>query len=97
MNGFLQGKTTRSNSAVKQFGYLLSALFLLGSVTGMVLEWPYTPWLVLLTMYLLTGSLWIPSLLKPLYTAFGKHIIKSVSDETEDSDDSGNGRLGKNK
>jgi len=97
MNGFLEGKTTASNLAVKQFGYLLSALFLLISVTGMVLEWLYTPWLALITMYFLTGSLWIPSLIKPFYTIIGRYIIKPDSNKNEHIDDSDNGRLHKNK
>ncbi len=79
MSGFLQGKTTKSNLPIKQFGYLLSALFLVLAVIGMVTKWLYTPWLVLIIMYFLTGSLWIPVLIKPLYNLFGKYIIKEKS------------------
>ena len=96
MNKFLEGKTTTTNLAVKQFGYLLSALLLLAAVTGMVFEWTFTPWLVLITMYFLTGSLWIPSLIKPFYALMGRHIIKPFTEKNEELNDSDNGRFHKN-
>lgn len=81
MTPFLEGKTTKKNLPVKRFGYLISALFLIVAVIAMINQWSITPPLFLLTMYLLTGSLWIPSLVRPLYQLFGKYIIKPNEDE----------------
>ena len=76
MSGFLEGKTTKQNMPVKQFGYVVSAILLVCSGIGMIAEWLYTPLLVLFTMYFLTGSLWIPALIKPFYSLFGKYFFK---------------------
>ncbi len=62
--------------AIKRFGYVLSALLLIMSNISYVNEWSFTPLLVLITMYFLTGALWGPALVKPFYEIFGKYIIK---------------------
>jgi len=82
---FLEGKTTKENLPVKRFGYLISALFLVTAVIGMINMWSVTPLLFLITLYLLTGSLWIPALVRPLYRLFGKYIVKPDEDD-QDSD-----------
>ena len=76
MSHFLEGTTTRQNQPVKRFGYLLSAIFLILANLSLIFKWPATPWLFIITMYLLTGSLWIPLLIKPLYIIFGKYVVK---------------------
>lgn len=91
MSGFIQGKTTSDNLAIKRFGYLLSALFLIASVVAMMAESISFPWLFLITMYLLSGSLWMPKLIRPVYQLFGKYLpltdpnrVASQPDETHD-------------
>lgn len=81
MSGFLEGRTTKENLPIKRFGYLISAIFLIFSVISLIKNWSITPLLFLLTMYLLTGSLWIPSLIKPFYNIFGKYIVRPNGDE----------------
>jgi len=76
MDSFLQGKTDAGNIHIKRFGYLLSAVFLIITSIGLLAKWTITPWLFLFTMYLLTGCLWIPVLIKPFYLLLGKYIIK---------------------
>ncbi len=90
MNVFLQGATTRQNLPVKRFGYILSAVFLVLSNVAYVLDWQATPYLFLFTLYLLTGSLWIPALIRPFYRWFGKYLIKphdNMSDSGKKSED----------
>ena len=70
MSDFLQGKPTQENRAVKHFGYILSALFLSATGIASLGHSSLTPWLFLITMYLLTGSLWLPVLIKPFYKGF---------------------------
>ena len=85
MDSFIQGKATRENIHIRRFGYLISAVFLIiTGISGMA-RWPATPWLFLVTMYLLTGSLWIPALIKPFYRLFGKYIIKQ-EEQSADKD-----------
>ena len=67
MTGFIEGKTTKENMPIKRFGYLLSAAFIIISTISMANNWIVTPWLFIITMYFLTGSLWIPVLIKPFY------------------------------
>lgn len=67
MTGFIEGKTTKENLPIKRFGYIVSALLIIVSTISMMNNWIVTPWLFLLTMYFLTGSLWIPALIKPIY------------------------------
>ncbi len=57
---------------VKQTGYLVSAVGIIVSNIGLVKNWPYTPIIVLITMYFLAGSLWFPILIKPFYRMFQK-------------------------
>lgn len=76
MDSLLQGKVNTRNIHIKRFGYLLSAVFLIITSAGLLFKWALTPWLFLFTMYLLTGCLWIPALIKPFYWLFGKYIIK---------------------
>lgn len=77
MSGFLQGKVTEQNIAVKRFGYLLSAVFLMATVIAMAVESALLPWIFLGTMYTLSGTLWMPVLIKPFYSLFGKYLIPS--------------------
>lgn len=80
MTGFIEGKTTKENLPVKQFGYVISAILVIISTISMMNKWLATPWLFLITMYFLTGSLWIPILIKPFYVLFYKFgIIKKKS------------------
>ena len=67
MTGFIEGKTTKENMPIKRFGYLVSAACIIISTISMVNNWNATPWLVIITMYFLTGSLWIPVIIKPFY------------------------------
>ena len=85
MSGFLEGKTTKENLPLKRFGYLISAICLVFSVISLINSWSITPLLFLITMYLLTGSLWIPVLIKPIYNILGKYIVKP-NDDKEKSD-----------
>ncbi len=70
MDSLLQGKTTDENRSIKRFGYVLSLIFIVISNVGMALEWWFSGWLYLLTMYFLTGSLWMPILIAPFYRLF---------------------------
>lgn len=83
MSGFLNGVTSGKDLPVKRFGYLLSALLVVLSNIGLVEAWPATPWLFLITMYFLTGSLWIPALIRPFYKLIGRHIIKPLKEEQD--------------
>lgn len=91
MSGLIQGKTTAKNIAVKRFGYLLSALFLVASVVAIIAESVSFPLLFLLTMYFLSASLWLPALIRPLYNLLGKKLPlgeygedTDLADETHD-------------
>ena len=86
MSGFLQGKTTKDNLPVKRFGYLLSLILIIGTVIAMMLKWIVTPYLFLITMYFLTGALWIPALIRPFYRLFGKNIVKQDPNEDKPTD-----------
>ncbi len=75
--------------AIQRFGYIISALFMLATGVGVLLRWVYSPLVFLLTMYLLTGSLWAPQLIRPLYDRFGrKWIPPGLGDEKKSVDDS---------
>jgi len=91
MSGFLQGQTTAENEVVKRFGFLISAVFLILTVLAMLIKSVTMPWLFLITMYLLTGSLWTPILIRPLYKLFGKYLVpeaeKEVKEKAHDSQD----------
>ena len=67
MSTFLQGKPDNTNRDLKYFGYILSTLFLIFTGIALVGHSSLTPWLFLITMYLLTGSLWISGMIRPLY------------------------------
>ena len=62
--------------AVKRFGYIISTFFLILANISLVNLWALTPILFIVTMYLLTGALWGPALIRPIYNLFGKYIIK---------------------
>ncbi|MBD3225538.1 MAG: hypothetical protein GF313_12485 [Caldithrix sp.] len=89
MNPFLTGKTSKSRLPVKRFGYLLGAFFLILANIALYFDSGWAPILLLITMYFLTGGLWIPALINPFYKLFGKYIIPPVKDENgpETSDD----------
>lgn len=70
MNPILQGKKTEGNRNLKNTGYILSAIGLILTNLGLYFEWQFTPIWLILTMYFLTGSLWIPALIKPFYKIF---------------------------
>lgn len=88
MTPFLEGKATRENLPVKRFGYLVSAIFLVLANIGLISQWKSTPWLFLITMYFLTGSLWIPLLVRPFYKLIGRYIVKPSENKREESDTS---------
>ncbi|MGD9898970.1 MAG: hypothetical protein AB7T22_07570 [Calditrichaceae bacterium] len=88
MSGFLQGKTSKENLPIKRFGYMISAIFLILANIGLYKNWSATPWLFLLTMYFLTGSLWVTALIKPFYSLLGKYFIKDDKSTSEEKDDS---------
>ena len=56
----------------KRFGYVISAIGVIISNISLINNWPITPVLFLITMYFLTGALWAPFLIKPIYQFFGK-------------------------
>ena len=86
MSGFIEGKATKENLPVKRFGYLISAIFIILSTLSMMNNWLATPWLFLVTMYFLTGSLWIPILIKPFYLLWCKlGIVKKKSKKDDNS------------
>lgn len=64
------------NTAIRQFGYIISAILIILTVFSQYMQWTTTPWFYLLALYFLTGSLWIPVLIKPFYLIFGKYLIK---------------------
>ena len=86
MSGFLQGRTTKENLPVKRFGYLLSGILVIITVVSMMLKWAITPLIFLITMYFLTGALWIPLLIKPFYRLFGKYLVKPEEGEEKPTD-----------
>jgi len=74
--------------AVQRFGYIISAVLMLLTGLGVILQWVYSPLVFLLTMYLLTGSLWAPQLIRPLYDRFGyKLVSRNLDEETKEPDD----------
>lgn len=85
MTGFIEGKTTKENLPIKRIGYLISSVCIIISTISMVNNWIITPWLFLISMYFLTGSLWIPVLIKPFYLLFTKIARKNKSDNKEDT------------
>ena len=60
---------------VRRFGYLLSGMILVFTVIAMVMESTMLPWLFLILMYFVTGSLWLTGLIKPFYILFGKRLF----------------------
>jgi hypothetical protein len=70
---------------IKRFGYIISALLIIVSNISLIDQWPVAPLLFLITMYFLTGALWIPGLIKPFYKLF-------VKNQGEDSDEDGDGK-----
>ncbi|GEM_PF-6270037 len=76
MSSLIQGKVTKENLPIKRFGYLVAGILVLFTGIGTLAEWSFVPYLFLITMYFLTGCLWIPALIKPFYRLFGKYIIK---------------------
>lgn len=86
MTGFIEGKTTEKNLSVKHFGYVVSAILVIVSTVSMMNNWIVTPWLFLITMYFLTGSLWIPVLIRPFYLLWSKlRIVKKQSKKEDNS------------
>ena len=79
MSSLFEGRTTKQNIQLKQFGYILSAIFLILTVVAMVLDSRLLPWLFIITLYILSGSMWMPVLIKPFYSLIGKYMFwKSV-------------------
>ncbi len=62
--------------SVKRFGYVVSVILLLLSNISLIIKWPATPIIFLITMYFLTGALWAPAIIKPFYRLFQKYIYK---------------------
>lgn len=77
-------KPTPKHLAVRRFGYLLSAIFLILTNIGLVAGWSLMPLFFLITMYCLTASLWFPMMIKPLYELFGKYIVKPTDTDKKD-------------
>jgi len=73
---------------IKQTGYLISAVGIIISNIGLVKNWPYTPLIVLITMYFLAGSLWFPVLIKPFYILFHKLYEILLKEKNIGSNDS---------
>ena len=71
---------------IKRFGYVISALLLIFSHVALISKWPVTPFLFLLTMYFLTGSLWTPVLVKPFYLLLLKVIDLSGKGKNKQGD-----------
>ena len=88
MTPFLEGKATRENLPVKRFGYLVSAILLVLANISLISGWGVTPILFLLTMYFLTGSLWIPILVRPFYILIGKYIVKPTENTRDEANSS---------
>ena len=84
MSGFLQGNITTANKPIKRFGYLISSVFLLLTVGAMLAQSAAVVWLFLITMYLLSGSLWAPLLIRPLYHLFGKYLVPAEQPEAKE-------------
>ncbi len=89
MTGFLQGDITAANKPIKRFGYLISSVFLLLTVGAMLAQSAAVVWFFLITMYLLTGSLWAPLLIRPLYHLFGKYLVPAAKEKTHDHPENG--------
>jgi len=70
--------------AIQRFVYVISAVFMLATGATVLMRWVYSPLLFLLTMYLLTGSLWAPQLIRPLYDRFGRKWIPPGLDKKPD-------------
>ena len=85
MSGFIEGKSTKELAPLKRFGYIFSAALIIFSTISMMNNWIITPWLVLLTLYFLTGSLWIPVLIKPFYL-LARRPGKKKKDESKEDD-----------
>ena len=81
------GQNSEKNK-IKQTGYLISAVGIIASNVGLVKNWPFTPLLVLITMYFLAGSLWFPILIKPFYLLIRKIYKILQKDKKIDSNDS---------
>jgi hypothetical protein len=90
LNIFLEGTTTKENLPIKRFGYLISALLIIISTISMAMNWAATPWLFLITMYFLTGSLWVLILIKPFYLLFAKIFLKKDTGEFDKISDKDN-------
>jgi len=69
----------------KRFGYVISAIGVIISNISLINNWPITPVLFLITMYFLTGALWAPFLIKPIYQFFGKPFSKRSDDNQSSS------------
>jgi hypothetical protein len=84
VSAIINGNPKR-NVEVRRFGYLLSTLFIILTLIAMLAESALLPWSFLLLMYFLTGSMWVPGLIKPFYNLFGKYIIPmSAQDSNPD-------------
>ena len=69
----------------KRFGYVISAIFVIISNISLINNWVATPILFLITMYFLTGALWVPFLIKPVYQFFGKPFSKNSDKNKSDN------------
>ncbi len=87
---FWKVQISKENLPIKRFGYLISAIIMIIAVIAYINKWPSTPLWALITFYLLTGSLWVPVLIKPLYNLIGplqKYFIFDDENEKEKGDD----------
>jgi len=55
------------NLKARNTGYLISLVFLVSSVVGLILNWTITPVLYLITMIFLTITLWFPQVLAGIF------------------------------
>ena len=71
---------------IKRFGYVVSAVLLLASNIALIKNWQITPVIFLITMYFLTGALWGPRLIKPLYIISKKLLFRRSKKKKTDID-----------
>ncbi len=72
--------------AIKRFGYVISTILLILSNIALINEWHSTPFIFIITMYFLTGSLWGSAIIKPFYTLFGKYLVKPTDSSNSKGD-----------
>jgi hypothetical protein len=75
------GAGKKNKMQLKQFGYIISAIIIILTVISEYSGWTSTPWLYILCLYFLTGSLWITALIRPFYSLFISLFRKTGADD----------------